>query len=50
MKVLRVRPKHYPEVIDWNGSMSTTMIFAANSASVMSLLITSRTATGTTIR
>ena len=53
MKVLRVRPKHYPEVIDidcWNGSMSTTMIFAANSTSVMRLLITSRTTTGTTIR
>lgn len=34
----------------WNGSMSTTMIFAANSTSVMRLLITSRTTTGTTIR
>ena len=31
-------------------SMSTTMIFAANSASVMRLLITSRPTTGTTIR
>lgn len=45
-----------PELCDksstfrWNGSMSTTMIFAANSTSVMRLLITSRTTTGTTIR
>lgn len=34
----------------WSGSTSTMMIFAANSASVMRLLIMSRTTTGTTIR
>ena len=34
----------------WNGSTSTTMTFAANSASVTRLLITSRTTIGITIR
>ena len=83
MKVLRVRPKHYPEVIDIDCSLESLQkevegpIQAVylwddevalicneegklhddcmeklnrNSTSVMRLLITSRTTTGTTIR